>query len=427
MKDRKMTWKTITTSKSRIINGPIALGIKAPADMKPYNIALNDDDDSAEVNMYGEVVSSAPTDFWTGEREDGLYIVLSDFLNDMESLKDKSKVTFRINSPGGEVFAGVAIYNRMKEFKGTVCTIVDSLAASAASIIAQGASKGHRKVCNGSLTMIHGASSLMFGYYNSKERKDSAKKLDAIDKSIGDIYVEMTGLSHEKIKDMMTKTTWMSAQEAVDNGFADEIVDTNKIVNMSLNPDKSILTVNGIPLNARGLVNIPDSIPILQETVKQKVTTGPEPDVIDKKPTGGNKKMTKEELMQTDPELFNQIRTEAINSVQEQQQQAIDEAVDNEIKRLQSIDEIAGKIADKELVEKAKYGEEKMSAGDLALAALKSQQDTGADFLNKMQQDNNNSQVNSVTPQPNGNLPQHEEDKNDIAAGAALIAGVVNK
>ena len=341
----------------------------------------------------------------------------------METLKNKSKVTFHINSPGGEVFAGVSIYNRMKEFNGTVCTIVDGLAASAASIIAQGASKGNRKVCNGSLTMIHGASSMMFGYYNSKEMKDATKKLDAIDKSIGDIYTEMTGLSHDKIKDMMTKTTWMSAQEAIDNGFADEIVNSNDKVTMSLNSDKSMLTVNGVTMSVRGLANIPDFIPIMQ----QKITTGPEPDVIDKKTTGGNKKMTKEELMQTEPELFNQIRTEAINSVQEQQQQAINEAVDSEIKRLQSIDEIAGKIADKELVEKAKYGEEKMSAGDLALAALKSQQDTGADFLNKMQQDNNNSQVNSVTPQPNGNLPQHEEDKNDIAAGAALIAGVVNK
>lgn len=421
MMEKKTIWKmTETWKQNKYINGPVTVGMKVPSDMKPYNIALNEDDDSAEINMYGEVVSSVPTDFWNGERVEGLYIVLSDFLNDMEELKNKSKVTFHINSPGGEVFAGVAIYNRMKEFKGNVYTIVDGLAASAASIIAQGAKKGNRKVCNGSLTMIHGASSFMFGYYNANDMKESIKQVEAIDKSIAEIYCETTGIDKEKIKNMMSKTAWMSAQDAIENGFADEIVDTGESVTMSINAKKSLLTVNGVPMSARGLGNIPDYIP-----VEKEVTTGAEPDVIKNNSTGGNTRMTYEELMKSDPELVNQIRTEAINSVQgERNQQAIDEAVDKEVKRLQSIDEIADKIADKELVKKAKYGEEKMSAGDLALEALKAQQDAGANFLLESQKDISQSGVQGVVPQPNGNIPQSEQDKNDIAAGAALIAGI---
>lgn len=397
-------------------NGPSPLGFKVPTDMKPYNIVMNDDNDTAEVNMYGEVVTSVPTDWWTGEKIDGLYIELASFLNDMETLKDKSNVIFHINSPGGEVFAGVSIFNRMKEFRGNVTTIVDGLAASAASIIAQGGKT--RKVCNGSLTMIHGASSLMWGYYNSNEMKDALKQVNAIDKSIAEIYASTTGLEVDKLQDMMKNTKWMSAQEAIDNGFADEIVDTNPVT-MSLNQNRSLLTVNGIPMSARGLFNLPDFI-----QVDNKVTAGTEPGVIDNNQTGGNNKMvTLEQLMKEQPELVNQIRDEAIASVQTDNTTAVNDAVNAELSRIKAIDEIADKIGDKELVNKAKYGETKMSAADLALEALKAQKDAGAIFLNNAQADVAKSGVANVQPSPVAGTDAEQEQK-DIADGAALIAGL---
>lgn len=383
----------------------------------PYNM-VDLDDDSVEVNLYGEVVSNVPTDFWTGERVEGLYIVLSDFLNDMETIKDKKNVTFHINSPGGEVFAGVSIYNRMKEFTGNVTTIVDGLAASAASIIAQGGKT--RKVCNGSLTMIHGASSFMIGYYNANQLKDDWNKINAIDKSISEIYASCTGIDKEKIKNMMVKTTWMSAQEAVENGFADEVVDTGTVT-MSLNQSKSLLTVNGITMNARGLFELPDNIPV------EKAAAGTKPDGINAQNKGGEK-MTVEELKKDYPDLVDQIRTEAVQTAQENaqatQKNAVKEAVDAEVKRLKEIDEIAGKIQDQKLVQDAKYGENRMSAGDLALAALKAQADAGATYLQAMESDAGNSGANAVESLPNGNLSAEEQEKQDIANGAALIAGI---
>lgn len=410
---------TMKNNSNVFLNGPVPIPFKAPSDLKPYNIVTNDEDDSAEVNMYGEVVSNVPTDWWTGERIEGLYIVLSDFLNDMETLKNKANVTFHINSPGGEVFAGVSIYNRMKEFAGNVTTIVDGLAASAASIIAQGGKT--RKVSNGSLTMIHGASSLMWGYYNANEMKDSLAQINAIDKAIAEIYAKSTGMEQDKIKNMMSKTTWMSAQEAVDNGFADEIVDNGEKVTMSLNSSKSLLTVNGVPMSARGLFNLPESIPVN----KKEVTPGiKKPDVINQnKPTGGNEKMTLEELMKSDPELVKQIQNEAVQNAQANNQAEIEKAVNAEISRIKAIDEIASKIANKELVDRAKYGETKMSAGDLALEALKAQQDAGAQFLQNMQQDAKDSGATGVEPAPQSGS-DNEQIKNDIAAGAALIAGI---
>lgn len=397
-------------------NGPTPVPCRMPQDMKPYNIV--DNDDEAEVNMYGEVVSEIPTDWW-GDKIEGMYIVLADFLNDMEQLKSKSKVTFHINSPGGEVFAGISIYNRMKEFKGIVSTVVDGLAASAASIIAQGGTKGHRKVCNGSLTMIHGASSFMFGRYNANELKDSIAQLNAIDKSIAEIYAACTGLDQEKVKGMLTKTTWMSAQDAVNNGFADEIADMGQPVTMSINKDRSIMVVNGIPMSVKGFMDIPDYIQVCEE-----ITAGKHPDVIDNIQTGGEKHMTLDELMKQEPELVDQIRTTAIQSAQTDTQQAVKAAVSDELNRLKSIDEIAGKIADKALVEKAKYGETKMSAADLALEALKLQNDAGQTFLDNMKEDVKNSRANEIAPAPNSNLSAEEQAQKDIMDGAALIAGI---
>ena len=397
-------------------NGPAPVPFRMPQDMKPYNII--DNDDEAEVNMYGEVVSEIPTDWW-GDRIEGMYIVLADFLNDMEQLKSKSKVTFHSNSPGGEVFAGISIYNRMKEFKGIVSTVVDGLAASAASIIAQGGTKGHRKVCNGSLTMIHGASSFMFGRYNANELKDSIAQLNAIDKSIAGIYATCTGLDQEKVKSMLAKTTWMSAQDAIDNGFADEIADMGQPVTMSINKDRNIMIVNGIPMSVKGFMDIPDYIQVCEE-----VTAGKKPDVIDNEQTGGENHMTLEELMKQEPELVEEIRNTAIQSVQTDTQQAVSAAVGGELNRLKSIDEIAGKIADKALVERAKYGEEKMSAADLALEALKSQNDAGQAFLNNMKEDAKSSGAEAIAPAPNSNLSAEEQAQKDIMDGAALIAGI---
>lgn len=404
-------------------NGPTPVPLNIPPDMKPYNIATLDDEDSVEVNMYGEVVSEQPTDWWTGQPIEGLFIVLADFLNDMEKIKNKKNVTFHINSPGGEVFAGVAIYNRMKEFTGNVTTIVDGLCASAASIIMQGAKPGNRKVCNGSLTMIHGASSFMFGYYNAKEMKEAIKEINAVDKAIAEIYAKETGVDVETAKTLMSNTTWMSAQDAVDKGFADEIVNTGNSVTMSLNPAKNVLTVNGVPMSARGL-SLPTDIPVMET----KVTAGKEPEVINNNiPEGGTKKMalTFEELMAQEPDLVKQIQDEATKTAQANNQAAIDKALDDERQRLQAIDEIACKIGDQALVDKAKYGEAKMSAADLALEALKAQKDAGADFLNSAKEDAKASGVAGVQPAPtNSNLDDAAQAKEDIKAGANLIAGI---
>ena len=143
---------------------------------RPYTINMVGEND-AEINMYGEIVEEHPTDWWTGEPVPGNFIALDDFLADLDGLRTKDNITVHINSVGGSLYAGVSIYNRLKELPANVVTINDGLAASAASVIFQAGNP--RKVNAGSCLMIHEAAALLIGYFQTKDLKTEMKRLDA--------------------------------------------------------------------------------------------------------------------------------------------------------------------------------------------------------------------------------------------------------
>lgn len=154
--------------------------------LKPYNIVVNEADNSAEINMYGEVVEQHPVDWWTGEPVAGNFIAVDDFLRDLEDLKTRNSITVHINSVGGDLYAGIAIYNRLKSLPANVVTINDGLAASAGSIIFQAGNT--RKVHPGSNIMVHQAMGLLIGYYQTNDLKQVIKQLDAGNKAAVAIY-----------------------------------------------------------------------------------------------------------------------------------------------------------------------------------------------------------------------------------------------
>ena len=164
------------------------LGSKSISNMtaiKPYNIEETDSG-SVEITMYGEVVESVPIDWWTGEPVDGLFICLSDFLNDLAGLNGKN-ITIRINSVGGDLEAGVAIYHRLRDMDN-VTTIVDGLAASAASIIAQAGKT--RKVYPASQMMIHSASVWTWEPINMAKVKELKALLESANKQVVAVYAD---------------------------------------------------------------------------------------------------------------------------------------------------------------------------------------------------------------------------------------------
>lgn len=134
--------------------------------------------------------------------------------------KDGSPVEVIISSGGGHVNAGSDIYAHLKAYEGHVTTKVYSLAASAASIIALAGDKV--QIAPTGQIMIHNVSGGNEGDYHVMEKE--AETLKAFNKAIANAYTIKTGKSEEEILEMMDKETWLSAKDAVEQGFADEIL-----------------------------------------------------------------------------------------------------------------------------------------------------------------------------------------------------------
>ena len=132
-------------------------------------------------------------------------------------------ITLRINSPGGDVFAGRAIAAALKASKAKVVAYVDGLAASAATTILMAADE--IVMAEGSFLMVH--NSMTFTYGNKEEFLEIAGLLEQIDEAIAADYIQRTGKDKDKVKKWMDDETWFSAADAVEQGFADSIADTN--------------------------------------------------------------------------------------------------------------------------------------------------------------------------------------------------------
>ena len=391
--------------------------------LKPYNIVL-EGDEGAKIDMYGEVVQTRPVDFWTGKPMDGNFIAVDEFLKDLDQLQGKDHVTVHINSVGGDFYAGLAIYNRLKNMNISVTTINDGLAASAGSIIFMAGDKGQRKVHAGSNLMIHGVLSFFFGYYNVADLKQSIKTLEAHNKAAIAAYVEATGLDEETVKTAMSKDTYMTGKEAVEAGWADEVITGEGAAPIAkLTPDKAQLMVNGYSVAACLFGKLPEGIPEMTAEEFAEISNDnsgtPAPQARNKNSeNGGNANMeikTQEELRKAFPELVAQIETAAKA-----------EGANAERNRIQEIESVQAAIADAQLIADAKYGEKPMNAQELAFAAMKAQAATGAQVVANLAADAANSGAAAVAATP----AQQEEPKaksDDEQAEALLIAAITNK
>ena len=146
---------------------------------------------------------------------------------------DFKTIEIHLNSPGGDAFAGVAIHNLLKASAKPVNVIVDGLAASAASIVAMAGDT--ITMSTGSMLMIHEAMAFAFG--NADELTKMAETLTSVTGSIADIYVARTGLPKADVLAMQNVETWMTAQEAVDKGFATKVA-KNAAVKNEFNLDR---------------------------------------------------------------------------------------------------------------------------------------------------------------------------------------------
>ena len=141
-----------------------------------------------------------------------------------ELMSGSGDITLWINSPGGDVFAASQIYNMLMDYKGNVTVKIDGLAASAASVIAMA---GTRVLMSPvSQIMVHNPMTVAIG--NAEEMSKAIKMLSEIKESIINAYEIKTNLSRDEISKMMDSECWMNAKKAVELGFADEIMYTEK-------------------------------------------------------------------------------------------------------------------------------------------------------------------------------------------------------
>ncbi|KAA1039194.1 Clp protease ClpP [Macrococcus equipercicus] len=172
---------------------------------------------TADIHIYGAIESEG----WFSESS------AQQFNDELKSLGDVSQINLYINSPGGDVFEGQAIYSMLNRHKAFVTVRVDGLAASIASVIAMAGDK--IVMPNNAMLMIHDPWTFAIG--NSREMRKVAADLDKINESIINTYLNKTNgqTTEENIRTMMQEETWLSADDAKAYGFIDEVTEAVKV------------------------------------------------------------------------------------------------------------------------------------------------------------------------------------------------------
>lgn len=155
------------------------------------------------------------------------------FSDELKDLPDTvNEIDLRLNSPGGDVFDGIAIYNRLKQHKAKINVYIDGLAASIASIIALAGD--NIIIGEGALYMIHLPWTFSMGDRNDLE--NTINRLMDVEEQLLNIYSKKTGMDRIELKKMMEDETWMDADQVIELGFADEkIEDSEPIAASAIN------------------------------------------------------------------------------------------------------------------------------------------------------------------------------------------------
>ena len=138
-------------------------------------------------------------------------------------------VTIKINSGGGDVFAGCEIYNELKNYSGEVTIEIHGLCASIASVIAMA---GKCKMSPLAEIMIHNVSTSTNGDYRDMEH--TAEVLKKANKTIANAYILKTGMPEDEAYNLMDKETWLTSDEALEMGLIDEIMYSDEKVDKNL-------------------------------------------------------------------------------------------------------------------------------------------------------------------------------------------------
>jgi ATP-dependent Clp protease protease subunit len=218
--------------------------------MKFWN--FNAGDKRAELLLYGDIADFA------GFGDD---ITPKQFKADLDALGEIEELDIYVNSGGGNVFAGFAIYNMLKRHPAKKTVYVDGLAASIASVVVMAGDK--IIMPENSMMMIHNAWARVAG--NKAKLRKLADDLDKVDSAITSVYAVRTGKTEEEINALREAETWFTAAEAVEAGLADELEDSKKLA-ASLSGE--FLNLNGLQFDLSRYKNIEKPKNIVPESTE---------------------------------------------------------------------------------------------------------------------------------------------------------------
>lgn len=181
-----------------------------PKEPKKYYRLMQDNESTADLYIFGDIVA------WPGlGNQSGVTIV-----NQLKAIT-ASTINVHINSYGGDVSEGLAIYNTLREHPAEIVTICDGFACSAASVVFMAGDK--RVMSPASLLMVHNAWTVAMG--NASALRKAATDIETITQASIEAYKKVATISEEEIKVLMDNETWILPEDAVAYGFATEIDD----------------------------------------------------------------------------------------------------------------------------------------------------------------------------------------------------------
>ena len=190
--------------------------------MKRY-YSLYQEEKKADIYIYGDITS------WPWYEDEVSSYTLS---KELQELGEVDEINVYLNSYGGEVAEGLAIYNALKRHNAKINTYVDGFACSIASVIFMAGD--NRYMSDTSLLMIHNAWTFTQG--NAEELKKQAEDLEKITQASINAYMKHLSIEEEELRELMDNETWLNSTDAIEKGFASELVeaDNSLVANQSI-------------------------------------------------------------------------------------------------------------------------------------------------------------------------------------------------
>jgi ATP-dependent Clp protease, proteolytic subunit ClpP len=328
-----------------------------------WNLVKNDDK-NAELMLYGDIAES----FW-GDTISAKEV--TEYLVDL----DVENINVYINSNGGVVDTAIAINNALRRHKAKVTVNIDGIAASAATLIT--CAGDTVRMPKNALFMIHNPSTIAMG--DSEEMRKQADVLEKYKNSITETYLQKVNIDKEKLSELMDNETWLNAEEALEYGFIDEIIE-----NADIQVVENKVISNNMVFNMAEFKNF---------NVDKNIKNNEK----------GSEKMTREEIKNQYPDIYAEI----INEGKEI-------GIKEERTRIQEIEDLG---YNHEVVSKAKF-EEPKNARDLALEIVSLMKQENQNKLNRIQDEG----------KPLNNMPKGNDDGvNDEQKAANKILAFFKK